>query len=304
MAVAIIVAVAMLNLRGFGPRRLERAALFVLADLLLQLCVVALGLALVFEPEVLTDPASIAGEPAAGRRCCSRFTLAIVAFTGLDASSGLAGQVAVGRRGLKRLIAVRVPADDHPLRRHRAAGGQHAARDGGLRPGVSADAPMLGIARRLRAGLAARAAALPDRRLGRGDHADRPATRPCSGSRGSATRWRSTARSPAPSAGCTRGTRRPYVVIAVGTVLAIALVYPADLEFLAGIYALGATIAFTLVTLGVCVLRWREPARDRPYKMPLNLRIGRAELPLPAALGRRRVGREHRARAGRCTTAR
>ena len=37
--------------------------------------------------------------------------------------------------------------------------------------------------------------------------------------------------------------------------LAVALLIPPDLEFLAGIYAFGATLAFTLVTVGVCVLR-------------------------------------------------
>jgi APA family basic amino acid/polyamine antiporter len=39
------------------------------------------------------------------------------------------------------------------------------------------------------------------------------------------------------------------------------------------------------VCLSVCRLRWREPARDRPYKMPLNIRVAGAELPVPAAIG-------------------
>ena len=51
--------------------------------------------------------------------------------------------------------------------------------------------------------------------------------------------------------------------------LAVALVIPTDLDFLVGIYAFGAMLAFTLVHLSVCVLRCREPDRDRPYKMPL-----------------------------------
>jgi APA family basic amino acid/polyamine antiporter len=49
-----------------------------------------------------------------------------------------------------------------------------------------------------------------------------------------------------------------------------------------GISAFGATIAFAIVSIGVIRLRWREPERDRPYKMPLNVRMGRGELPLPA----------------------
>ena len=80
-----------------------------LADLALQMVLVVLGLALLFNPDVLTDPAQIASTPPADDLVFA-FTLAIIAFAGLDASSGLAGQVAVSREGLKRLIAVRIPA--------------------------------------------------------------------------------------------------------------------------------------------------------------------------------------------------
>ena len=70
-AIGVIVYVALVNARGAGSRRWERAALVVLADLALQLLIVVLGLALLFEPEVLTDPAAIAGAPGA-RTSCSR----------------------------------------------------------------------------------------------------------------------------------------------------------------------------------------------------------------------------------------
>ena len=75
----------------------------------MQLLIVVLGLALLFEPDVLTDPAPIAGTPDA-EDVLFAFTIAIAAFSGLDASSSLAGEVAVSRRGLKRLFAVRTAA--------------------------------------------------------------------------------------------------------------------------------------------------------------------------------------------------
>ena len=81
----------------------------------------------------------------------------------------------------------------------------------------------------------------------------------------------------------TRAT--PVVIIVVGALLAILLLIPADVEFLASIYAFGATISFTIVHLSVIRLRWLEPDRDRPFKIPLNIRIGRGELPVTAALG-------------------
>ncbi len=77
----------------------------------------------------------------------------------------------------------------------------------------------------------------------------------------------------------------PVVIIGIGATLAVLLLLTADLEFLLGISAFGATAAFTLVCLSVCRLRWREPDRDRPYRMPLNVRVRGADLPLPAAVG-------------------
>ena len=100
---------AWLNIRGAGSKRYERFAFVVLADLVLQLLIVVLGLALVLNPDVLTDPASLAGTPSASDLVFA-FTLTLVTFAGVDASSGLAGEVAVSRRGLKRLVSARLLA--------------------------------------------------------------------------------------------------------------------------------------------------------------------------------------------------
>ena len=75
------------------------------------------------------------------------------------------------------------------------------------------------------------------------------------------------------------------MVIVIAALLAAALVLPEDLDFLVGIYAFGAMLAFTLAHLSVIVLRYREPDRDRPYTMPLSIRVGGGLLPLPAVLG-------------------
>ena len=109
MAAALVLFVAWWNGRGSDAPRYNRAVLIVLGDLALQLLIVAFGLIYLFEPEVLTDPASIAGTPSV-EDVLFAFPLVLVAFSGLDASSGLAGQVAIGRRGLRRLISVRMLA--------------------------------------------------------------------------------------------------------------------------------------------------------------------------------------------------
>src|SRR5687767_6091383 len=103
VAASIIVAVAFINVRGLDPARFERFFYVALGDLALQVVLLVAGLALVLEPDVLLHPGASGGTPAFTDLVFA-FTLAIVAFTALDASSGFSGQVAIGRRGLKRLI--------------------------------------------------------------------------------------------------------------------------------------------------------------------------------------------------------
>ena len=60
---------------------------------------------------------------------------------------------------------------------------------------------------------------------------------------------------------------------------------PADVDFLAGLFAFGAMLAFTLAHLSVIVLRFREPGRRRTFRVPLSVPVGRGSIPLPSALG-------------------
>src|SRR3954466_13762706 len=76
----------------------------------------------------------------------------------------------------------------------------------------------------------------------------------------------------------------PVVIIGIGAVVAIGLLLPANLEFLAAICAFGATVAFFIVGLSVCRLPYREPDPHPPYRMPLNVRVGGGDLPIPAVL--------------------
>src|SRR3712207_9486449 len=64
LAIGVILYVAWVNMRGAGSRRWERAALVVVADLAVQLLLVVLGLALLFDPDVLTGPTALGGSPA------------------------------------------------------------------------------------------------------------------------------------------------------------------------------------------------------------------------------------------------
>jgi APA family basic amino acid/polyamine antiporter len=75
----------------------------------------------------------------------------------------------------------------------------------------------------------------------------------------------------------------PHVAILASAVIAIGLVIPADVKFLGGLFAFGATIAFTIAHVSIVRLRRLEPKRARPFRVPFNVRVGGFDLPLPAA---------------------
>jgi APA family basic amino acid/polyamine antiporter len=58
-----------------------------------------------------------------------------------------------------------------------------------------------------------------------------------------------------------------------------------DVTFLASLFSFGVLLAFTAAQLAVIKLRIDEPDLPRPYRAPFNVRIGRAEIPLPAIFG-------------------
>jgi APA family basic amino acid/polyamine antiporter len=77
----------------------------------------------------------------------------------------------------------------------------------------------------------------------------------------------------------------PFVVIGAAAVAAAALVLPTNLDFLVGIYAFGALLAFTIAHASVIALRFREPDRDRAYAVPLSIAVSGRSVPIPAVVG-------------------
>jgi len=79
-----------------------------------------------------------------------------------------------------------------------------------------------------------------------------------------------------------RSFQTPHVAIAIAAVVAFGLVLPLDIELLGGLFAFGATIAFTIAHLSVTRLRITEPNAQRPFRIPFDVAIGGHRLPLPA----------------------
>ncbi len=75
------------------------------------------------------------------------------------------------------------------------------------------------------------------------------------------------------------------MLIILAGLIAAGLAASEDLDFLVGIYAFGAMLAFTIAQLSVIRLRYSEPDRDRPYKVPLSVKFRGGDLPLPAVFG-------------------
>jgi APA family basic amino acid/polyamine antiporter len=282
---AILAYVVVRNIRGFSRTRVNRITALVLADIALQIVLIVLGLIRFFDIHALLDPIHLGDTPqwddvifAAG--------LAVVVFTGLESASGLAGEVAVGRAGLKRLIVsasatimiVYVGIATVALMALPVRGNETSLSRNFL------EAPMLGIAEsfpehwlrdslKYVVALAAAAtliAAANSAMLGLSRLAYSLSTnRQIPSALGRLHPTRST----------------PFVLIIIAGLIAGALTVPQDLDFLVGIYAFGALLGLTIAHAAVCRLRYLEPDRDRPYKMPLGVRFRGGELPLPALVG-------------------
>jgi len=285
VAFVVIAFVALDNLTGVDAKRLRRRLAVTGADLALQALVIVLGLTLAFHPHRLVETVHLGSAPTWSSLAFA-LPIAVIAFTGLEAAASIAGEASIGRRQVRRLvlggsaiivlvyvgIAV-VGVAALPV--------HHGLSDLGQR---DVRAPLLGVVSAFHphwlgqvlryvvaiggaVGLtaAAGAAMLGVSRVGYSLATNRQIPSAIGRLSG---RW---------------GT--PFVVIAAASVAAAALVVPADLELLVGIYAVGALAAFTIAHLSVITLRFREPDRERGYRIPLSVPIRGVAVPVPAVLG-------------------
>jgi len=281
-AFAVVAWVAVRNVRGFTSRRAKGVLAIVVADIVLQGGLIVLGVVLFFDADLLTGQIDLGSAPT-WSDVVFALTLATVAFTSLESASGLAGEVGVRAAGLRRLVAsasgtvtlvyfgiALIAVSALPVVDGKTDLGRGRYEDAPVLAVVAQIDPawlastlryVVAVVATITLVAAAEAAMLGLSRLAYQLGVNRQI----------------------PSVvGRLHPTRStPYVVIAIAALLAAALVVPLDLEFLVSIYAFGATLAFTIAHLSVVRLRFTEPDRRRPYRMPLT--IGR--VPVPAALG-------------------
>ena len=77
----------------------------------------------------------------------------------------------------------------------------------------------------------------------------------------------------------------PWIGIMIFGVIACIAMIPGKADFLGNMYAFGAMLSFTIAHVSVIRLRFSHPDAERPYLGPMNLRVGRVNLPIFALLG-------------------
>jgi APA family basic amino acid/polyamine antiporter len=286
----VIAAVAMAwvclsNVRGISVRRARAVLRVGLAFLLVCLVIVVLGLATQFHPGRVIDSIHLGTAPAWDDLLFA-MVLAGVAATGIEAASGLAPDVRVGRRGLRNLVvfasvavfvilvgvsAVATMAVP-PVGGHSALGSRYVAAP--LLGTVSAFDPswLRHLLRYVVGGLGAVVLlqAVNSTMVGFSRIAYSLATN-----------------RQIPSALGRLHPRygTPYVAICIASVLSFALACSSDIDFLAGIFAFGAMLAFAIAHLAVVALRRREPDAERVYRVPLSVTVRGVSVPLLSVLG-------------------
>jgi len=296
IALLVLFLVARYNYLGKAPRGRRTIALSII-DLSLVLMIVALGLITAFDPPAITGTIDVGTTPTWSDLLFG-MTVAVIAYTGIEAAANLAPEVRVGRRALRRTVGAGAAAvllvfvgmsvvalmalpvqPGIPLGVDNQSSGYGTALGGQW-----IEAPVLGVVEALTGGVAGElmswaVAIIATLVLSQAANAGMVGI--------TRTTYMLATHRQIP-----RGIARlhprygtPWIVLSIFTVLAFLLLLPLDIELLAGMFAYGALIAFALAHLSVCVLRFKEPDRPRVYKVPFNIRLRGRELPIPSAIG-------------------
>lgn len=285
VAIAVIGWVAWVNVRGLHANRLGLVLRLVLVNLAVLAAVVAAGLLIGIDPRAGFDTVELGSVPT-WEGLIFATVIATVAMTGIEAASGLAGEVPLRGRELRRVVVsgsaaglvLFVGISLMALAAVPVVGGTTEL------GGTYIGAPLLGVVSGYEpswlmgglglivglVGALVLVQAVNTNMLGLSRLAYSLATnRQIPSAVGRLHRQRST----------------PYVAVGIASVAALGLVTFTDIEFLLGIFAFGALLTLTIAHVSVIVLRFREPESERAYRVPLSLAIGKGSVPLPALAG-------------------
>ena len=290
IAIAVIAVVAVVNAWGStGQRREGFLVALALGDLLLQALVIVVGVAVVWNPDGLTAHLDLFSSPSL-EDAVYALVIATVAFAGIEAASDLApdlrfrpGELARVVRssaallpliyaGIAAVALMALPVVGGPEGPHTALGERFVEEPvlgvvESFEPGWVADLMQIAVVAVAPATLVWAASTAM---LGLSRHTYTLATnRQIPSWLGKLGRRRET----------------PFVAIWAAAAICACLVIPGDVEFLAGVYAFGATLAIAIAHISLVRLRVTQPDAARPFRVPLDVTVRDRRLPLPALVG-------------------
>ncbi len=289
-SIAVIFLLGALNVKG-TQESAKLNLVLAIGDLLTQLILVAIGIVLVLNPQILIDNIHLGVAPSWGNFALG-IAVGMVAYTGIETISNMAEEAREAERtvvrstqlvvaaviGLYALLPI-VALSAMPVTQD-AAGHFHTALGSRY-----ADDPVLGIVQNLGLSegvtnvlryyvgalaavillIATNAALIGLSRLtySMGHHRQLPER----------------LRQIHPK------FKTPYVAIIVFSIVAAITILPGQLAFLATLYSFGAMLSFTIAHVSVLRLRVRFPDRERPWKPAGNFRVRGVLVPATAVFG-------------------
>jgi APA family basic amino acid/polyamine antiporter len=256
-----------------------------LVNLIVLFAVLAVGLSLFFEPRAVIDSVHLGTAPQWDDLIFGA-AVATVALTGIEAASGFAGDVQAATGELRRLVmigtavvlVVFVGVSAVAVMAVPITGGTTAL---GTR---FVEAPVLGVVGKFEPGWLENTfrwivAIVASMALFQAANTSMLGLSRLSYS------LATNGQIPAGLGKLHRQHSTPYIAIGLASVLSFLLVVSDDIDFLTGIFAFGAMLAFAIAHLSIIVLRFREPTLERAFRIPWGVRIGRGALPIPAVVG-------------------
>ena len=290
IAAAVLAGVAWMNVRGASVTRLRGVLRLSLLNIAMSVLIMVVGFSSIIGPSefdlsLITDSIDLGTTPA-WEDLLFAAVVATIASTGIDTASGLAGELRVGRGGLRRVVMAGAGAAFLLLVGLSALALMAVPVENGVTQLGERyiEAPVLGIVSGFQPELTADIFSYAV-----GAVAAAVLFQAANGQMlGLARLSYSLAMNrqvPSVIGRLHQRNSTPYVAITIAATIAFGLVLPTDVDFLAGLFAFGAMLAFTLAHVSVIVLRFREPSRRRAFRVPLSVPVGRGSIPIPSAVG-------------------
>ncbi len=287
--IALIALLAALNVKGTEESTRVNLVLAI-ADLLTQVVLVVIGLALVFSPEILVENVDLGVAPTWGDFLLG-IAVGMIAYTGIETISNMSEEAKDASRTIPRGVGLTVLAvlglyallpmialSAMPVNE---VGGEFTTELGT----TFADDPVLGIVENL--GLSAGLTDVLRYYVGVlaaviliiATNAGLIGVSRLTFSMGHYRQLPDRLRRIHPR------FRTPYIAILVFSLVAAITLLPGETELLATLYSFGAMLSFTIAHIAVIRLRQRYPEREREWKPPGNITLFGVNLPLTAVFG-------------------